>query len=75
MTRAALHALIDRLSDAEVDATAAILDAARAQDYALLQTLVASEEDAAPGDREALAEVDRSDSVDGRDVEQRFSSL
>jgi len=72
MTRAALHQLIDQLPESALDTTAALIEAARTGDRSLIQTLLADEEDMEPGDAEALAEVDRNDSVAEIDVYRRY---
>ncbi len=72
MTRAGLHAFIDQISDAEVEPTAALLEAARTHDRALIQALLADEEPLESGDVQALAEVDRTDTITGEEVERRY---
>ena len=71
MTRAALHQLVDELPESELDQLATLYEAARTHDRALLQSLLADEELPAPGDLEALAEVDRTDTLSGEEVERR----
>ena len=57
MTRSELHALVDRLSDAEVDTAAALLDAYHRGDRAMIQALTAPVEPAEAFERRALAEA------------------
>jgi hypothetical protein len=61
MTREALHRLIDELPDSELGPAAALLAA-----------LLADEEPLEPGDAEALAEVDRLDTVGADVLERRY---
>jgi hypothetical protein len=72
MTRAGLHALIDQIPDAEVEPTAVLLEALRSRDRALVQALLAEEEPLEPEDAQALAEVDRTDTIAGEEVERRY---
>jgi hypothetical protein len=72
MTREALHRLIDQLPDSELGPTAALFEAARSHDRALIQALLADEEALEPGDAEALAEVDRGDTIDAETLERRY---
>ena len=75
MTRAALHQLVDDLPESELDQLAALYEAARTHDRALLQSLLADEEPPAPGDMDALAEMDRSDTIPGEEIERRYGML
>ena len=72
MTREALHRLIDQLPDSELGPTATLFEAARTHDRALIQALLADEEAFEPGDAEALAEVDRGDTIDAEALERRY---
>jgi hypothetical protein len=72
MTRAGLHALIDQIPDADVAPTAALLEALRTHDRTLVQALLTEEEPLEPEDAQALAEVDRTDTIAGEEVERRF---
>ena len=75
MTRAALHQLVDELPESELDQLAALYEATRTHDRALLQSLLADEEPPEPGDVEALAEVDRADTRSGEEIERRYGLL
>jgi hypothetical protein len=72
MNRAALHRLIDELDDSVLGPTAALFQAALDHDQALIQALLAEEEPLEPGDAEALAEVDRAETIDGDELERRY---
>lgn len=72
MTRAALHQLVDELPEQELDKLAALYVEARSHDRVLLQSLLAEEEPPGSGDLEALAEVDRTQTVPGEEIERLF---
>jgi hypothetical protein len=75
MNRADLHLLIDELADSELGAAAALFQAALDHDQALIQALLADEEPLEPGDAEALAEVDRAETIGGDELERRFGAI
>lgn len=57
MTRTELHAFVDRLSDADAEEVAVLLDAYLRGDCVMLKALIASAEPADAFERRALAEV------------------
>jgi hypothetical protein len=72
MTREALHRMIDQLPESELERTGALFEAARTHNHAFIQALLAQEEPLEPGDLEALAEVDREDTLTADEVDHHF---
>ncbi len=64
--------MIDQIPDSELSRTAALFVAARSQDRVRLHALLSEEEDPEPGDLEALAEVDRTDTISVEDLKRQY---
>lgn len=72
MDRTALHHLIDDLPEDEVGRVAALVEAARNHDRVAVQSLLAEEVSSEQDEADALAGLDRKDSIPFEDLERRY---